>query len=216
MQYFFIASDDLKLYLRAQKKAELLLQHSALVDNEQKPTLFLPVLPVKLSPRSENPSRSPSAAAGLEQGSVGDVASVGSKAERRKDGGKSQKQLLQPPWVDDVRVVDPLVGRGKGKAREVSDGVEAASALGSKKSSRAQVLAQSSAVTAETAGSAVPAAGALPSGSSAKVLYPEPTADMTEGEKLTVELISKARAKMLTAEEAKKPLTSTEKALLKR
>lgn len=214
-----------------------MLQRSAAVDSETAPTMFLPVLANKASPRGALPPRSASSASSadtasaavvVEERSVADSAvsePVGSsKRDSSSNRPKPSKPIVHPPWVDDVKVVEPLAGRGKGKAQELKEPKDkdpgepsepSRSKMGSKSSSKAQSIGD---VTAPTSVLTVPviALRERTSPPRDRVVYPVPSTDMTQGEKLTVQLISKARERVMTAEEAKKPLSNTEKALLKR
>jgi hypothetical protein len=190
------------------------LQRSAEVDSAAAPTALPPVLPSKSSPRTAvSSSHSASRTAVAQSGSL-----VTSSEFSRESAAKlkADKPLVQPPWVDDVKVADTLAGRGKGRAKEAgpydAGGVE--KNRGPNAASKSLIVA-----TGSTDGSTLVGEGSVAQNSPVlkeKVVYPVPSPDMTHAEKVTVQLISKARGKMMGPEEAKKPLTKSEKALLKR
>jgi hypothetical protein len=190
------------------------LQRSAEADSAAAPTALPPVLPSKSSPRTAvSSSHSASRTAVDPAGSL-----VTSSEFSRESTAKlkADKPLVQPPWVDDVKVADPLAGRGKGRTKEAGT----YDAGGVKTKRRPNAASKSLAVATGSADdSSLVGEGSVAQNSPVmkdRVVYPVPSPDMTHAEKVTVQLISKARGKMMGPEEARKPLTKSERALLKR
>ena len=185
----------------------------------------------------------PASAAELAHGSSAlDSASIISSKSGKSNNKK--KVMVQPEWIDDFKIEDKLYGRGRGKPKEdvVVPAGEARTGMSSKNRGKsgkeatknAKIPAQQSAVTGKSSEDSAPATVTqddyttspqqprAPTGEKehtsprGRLMYPKPSADMTEGEKLTVELISKARGKVLSPDEANKPLSKIEMTLLKR
>lgn len=198
------------------------------MDNEGTVTALLPVLPLKAKaspplathfPATNSPT--PSAATVTptltETDSLPDTVSLGSRASQIR-----RKAPKHPPWVDDVKIIDPLIGRGRGRPKEVCDD----SSVGSHGAGRVKQGAkgptsrlQSVGVSAENS-VCTEASGLLTLASeqtmAEALVYLVPTPDMTEAEKLAIQIIAKARGASPSPEMAKKPLTRSEIALLNR
>lgn len=117
------------------------------------------------------------------------------------------KPIRQPEWVDDYKVPDPVIGRGRGKPREepLAKPVKASHSKGP------CALDSTVSDTPTASSQPQPAPQAKPQN-----ILPKATENMTTSQKITVEIISKARNKVMSPEEAGKPLSNLEMSLMNR
>ena len=211
-------------------KAELLLRESA-VDNEIKPTMYLPVLKNKPEKYIEPNSARSQESINNNNPSV-QTATTGTTISCKQISSKNptkqlQSQQQQPEWNDNYRVVDSLKGRGKGKPKEdnIAKNDNKTQHTNKKNDNKNQENINNikerndnfSSINKNIKNDSSNNINNNNNNNNNNILLIEKEIiNMPESEKMTRELISKARNMLLKPEEIQKPLTNMELKLLNR
>lgn len=201
-------------------KAELLLRESA-VDNEIKPTMYLPVLKNKPEKYIEPNSARSQESINNNNPSVQTATTTGTISCKQISSKNPTKQLQsqqqQPEWNDNYRIVDSFKGRGKGKPKEdnIAKNDNKTQHTNKKNENKNQENINN---IKERNDNSSPINKNIKndSNNNNNILFEKERTNMPESEKITRELISKARNMLLKPEEIKKPLTNMELKLLNR
>lgn len=197
-------------------KAELLLREST-VDNEIKPTMYLPVLKNKPEKYIEPNSARSQESINNNNPSVQTATTISCKQISSKNPTKQlQSQKQQPEWNDNYRVVDSLKGRGKGKPKEDNIAKNDNKTQHTNKKNDNKNQENINNIKERNDNSSPKNDSNNNNNNNNNILFEKERTNMPESEKITRELISKARNMLLKPEEIQKPLTNMELKLLNR